>query len=115
MTSVDLYNLWLVDGQGRHSFSSWPLFAVLMLASLLSLVTIFLYSKRKLQARLCIFHMILLVLWYLLLAVLPQQLFGSLVLSWPAVLPAVAIVFSFMARKGILADEKLVRAADRLR
>ena len=115
MSSVDLYNLWLVDETGQHSFSSWPLLAVLILASLLSLVTIFLYHKRKLQAQLCLFHMLLLVLWYVVLAVLPQSLGGSLVLAWPAVLPAVAIILSFMARKGVLADEKLVRSLDRIR
>ena len=115
MSSVDLYNLWLVDEMGQHSFSSWPLLAVLILASLLSLVTIFLYRKRKLQAQLCLLHMLLLVLWYVVLAVLPQSLGGSLVLAWPAVLPAVAIILSFMARKGVLADEKLVRSLDRIR
>ncbi|MBR4899212.1 MAG: DUF4293 domain-containing protein [Prevotella sp.] len=115
MSVVSLYNLWLVDEMGQHSFSTWPLLAVLILASLLSLVTIFLYHKRKLQARLCLLHMLLLVLWYVVLAVLPQSLGGSLVLEWPAVLPAVAIILSFMARKGVLADEKLVRSLDRIR
>lgn len=115
MSSIDLYNLWVVDGQGRHSFSSWPLFVVLFLASLLSLTTIFLFKKRKLQAMLCLLHMLLLVLWYVVLAVLPQSLGGSLAFNWPAVLPALAIILSFMARKGILADEKLVRSLDRIR
>lgn len=115
MSKVDVYNLWLVDGGGRHSFGSWPLFAMLMLSSLLSLVTIFLFKKRKLQALLCLLNMLLLVVWYVVLAVLPQSLGGSLVLNWPAMLPAFAIIFCFMARKGVLADEKLVRSLDRIR
>lgn len=115
MSHADLYNLWLVDGEGRHSFTPWPLFATLMLAALLSLVTIFLYTRRKLQAQLCLLHMLLLVLWYVLLAIMPQMAGGSLVLEWPAVLPAVSIILSFMARKGVLADERLVRSLDRIR
>ena len=115
LSSIDLYNLWVVDGEGHHSFSSWPLFAVLLLSSLTALITIFLYTKRKLQAQMCLLHMLLLVLWYVLLAVMPQQLGGEIVFNWPAVLPALAIILSFMARKGVLADEKLVRSLDRIR
>ena len=110
-----IYNLWLTDGQGNHSFLSAPLFVCLLTSSVLSVVTIFLYMKRKLQAALCMVNIILLVLWYIGLAVLPQQTGGNMVLCWPAVLPACAIVLSFMARKGILADEKLVRSLDRIR
>ena len=36
-------------------------------------------------------------------------------LDFPAALPAVSAILCFMARKGVLADEKLVRAADRIR
>jgi hypothetical protein len=36
-------------------------------------------------------------------------------LNIAAAFPAVMIILNFMARKGILADEKLVRAADRIR
>jgi hypothetical protein len=110
-----VYNLWLSDGQGHHTFRSAPLFACLALSALLSLVTIFMYMKRKLQATMCLINMALLVVWFLLLAVLPQRIGGSMVLEWTVVLPAVSILLQFMARRGILADEKLVRAADRLR
>lgn len=115
MSKIDLYNLWMINGEGQRSFASWPLFVILMLGALLSLITIFLYMKRKLQALLCVFHMLLMVLWYVVLAVLPQSQGGSLSLEWPAVLPALAIILGFMARKGILADEKLVRSLDRIR
>ena len=114
-SSLSVYNLWVVDGDGHRSFLTWPLFASLMLASLLSLATIFLYTRRKLQARLCLLHMLLLLLWYVLLAVIPASAGGSLVVQWPAVLPAVAVILSFMAHKGVLADEKLVRSLDRIR
>ncbi len=110
-----MYNLWLTDGQGQHSFRSAPLFVGLLISALVSIVTIFLYEKRKLQATLCLVNMLLLVLWYVVLAVLPQSLGGTMHLEWPAVLPAICIVLIFMARKGIQADEKLVRSLDRIR
>ena len=110
-----IYNLWLTDGQGGQSFASAPLFGVLLVDALLMLVTIFLYQKRKLQARMCLVGMLLGVAWYVLLAVLPQQTGGQLHLEWPSVLPAIGVILTFMARKGILADEKLVRSLDRIR
>lgn len=110
-----VYNLWLTDGQGHHSFQSIPLFVCLLLGALLSLVDIFLYTRRKWQATLCLVGMFLLVGWYVLLAVLPQAVGGIIQLEWPAVLPAISIVMLFLARKGILADEKLVRSLDRIR
>ena len=40
---------------------------------------------------------------------------GELQQSWPSVLPFVSAVFNYLAYKGIKADERLVRAADRIR
>ena len=110
-----MYNLWLTDGQGGHSFRSSLLFVMLMLSSLLSVCTIFLYTRRKLQAQMCILGILLLVGWYIVLAVLPQSIGGMMHVEWPSVLPAVSIILTFMARKGIVADEKLVRSLDRIR
>lgn len=110
-----LYNLWVSNGQGHHAFTSAPLFVCLLLSALLSIVTIFLYTKRKLQAMMCLLIIVLNVIWYVLLAVMPQLTGGELALEWGAVLPAISIILTFMARKGILADEKLVRSLDRIR
>ena len=110
-----LYNLWLTDGQGNNSFLSVPLFICLLISSVTSIITIFLYMKRKLQATLCLVNIIVLVAWYIFLAVLPQQTGGTMNLRLSAALPACSIILLFMARKGILADEKLVRSLDRIR
>ncbi len=110
-----MYNLWLTDGQGQHSFRSAPLFVCLLISALVSIVTIFLYTKRKLQATMCLVNILVLVVWYVVLAVLPQSFGGMMHLEWPSVLPAISIILIFMARKGILADEKLVRSLDRIR
>ena len=83
--------------------------AMLGLSGALSLYTVFLYAKRSLQARLCLANIVLLLVWYVALAALEGQL------GLVEVLPMAAAIFVFLARKGVLADEKMVRAADRLR
>ena len=53
----------------------------------------------------------LLLAWYVVLAINSVPA----ILHWQYVLPAVAIVFLFIARKGIVHDEKVVRSYDRIR
>lgn len=115
-TSMPMFNLWVVEGSGNHNFTPWPLFAVLLLTTPINIAAIFGYRNRKQQARMCAFCMFLIVGWYAVYAVFSQWLdFGQFRVQWPAALPFVALVFYFLARKGILADEALVRAADRIR
>ncbi len=76
---------------------SWPLFVIQAFASVLSLYTIFIYKKRPLQAKLCLVTILIHFL------------------SIVACFPLIAAILCFMARKAILADERLVRAADRIR
>ena len=100
---------------GMVHFLVWPLFVLQMLASAVSLYTIFQFKRRKTQAALCLACIFVNIIWYVVLAVLIHQ--GKLPeqLPYTACLPLIAAIFCFLARKGILADEKLVRAADRIR
>ena len=100
---------------GMVFFLTWHLFVVQMLASAISLYTIFLYKRRKVQANLCLGSIFVCLVWYIVLAVLIHQ--GTLPEQLPltAALPMVAAILCFLARRAILADEKLVRAADRIR
>ena len=100
---------------GMVFFMAWQLFVLQMLASAVSLYTIFLYKRRKVQANLCLIPIFACLVWYVVLAVMIHQ--GQLPEQLPltAALPLVSAIFCFMARKAILADEKLVRAADRIR
>ena len=75
----------------------------------MTLIVIFLYKNRPFQANLCVVLMALGVIYYIALAVIQP------VLEWYAVLPMVAVLFLFLARKRILKDEKLVRSLDRIR
>ena len=81
----------------------------------LTLLDVFLYKNRPRQAMFCMGLMVLTLIYYVALAVYNHSMNGTLQLTWPMVLPAVAIVLLFMARKRILKDEKLVRSLDRIR
>ena len=100
---------------GMVFFLAWPLFLIQMLASAVSLYTIFIYKNRPRQAALCLVSIIVNLIWYITLAVLIHQ--GKLpeTLPYTCCLPIIAAIFCFLARKAIIADEKLVRAADRIR
>ena len=87
------------------------LMLVAFVAAIVSVVCIFLYKQRKRQASVCFFNMLILVMWYINLA----TIYDSTKLTWPMALPMVGIVLLFLARKRILADEKLVRSLDRIR
>ena len=93
---------------------------MVLLASgtLCQLVAIFMYEKRIRQSRVCALNIALLLLWMLVFAYFKYVRLtdlGSLQQSWVAILPFVAAVFNYLAYKGIRADERLVRAADRIR
>ena len=75
----------------------------------LSAYTIFLYRRRVVQARFCLAGLFVIFAWYIGIAVLEGV--AGIVES----LPMVNAILIFMARKGILDDEKLVRSADRIR
>lgn len=98
---------------------TWGLSVLASLIGLLSFVDIFLFKKRILQARLNIFTVMACVGYYAMLAMYAwfatQRLGVEWFIEWPLCLPLVIIVLTMMATRRILADEALVRAADRLR
>lgn len=116
---VDMYNLWLVS-DGNHLFSFCPvMMVILVIASGVVFVDIWLYRRRALQMRLATFSMILLVAWYIAYGVISYVLSTEMPAiwrpHWTAALPAVAFILLYLAFRGILKDEMLVRSLDRLR
>ena len=120
---VALYNLGIVGDNGDISVSGTclPLFLLLAVSAILSLVTIFLFKNRKMQMTLCATSMLFAALWYvdyilLLLGVVPvPEVVGTMEVKFAACLPLCSIIMVALARKGVSDDEKLVRAADRIR
>jgi len=122
-TDAMVYNLGIVKGDGGMSFSGvcLPLFLLLSVSTVISLATIFLFKNRKLQMSLCAIASLFTALWcvdYALLAfgvVAIPEVEGEMGVKFAACLPVVALILQLMARKGVSDDEKLIKAADRIR
>lgn len=111
-----------------HAMDKWPMAVMTMAVPVLALVTIFLFKRRLLQARLNIMNVILCLGYYALLAlytayvVKGYEMIGDASMAgadwylnvWAGI-PLVNVVLLMMATRRILKDEALVRAADRLR
>ena len=112
-------NLWIVASDGPRDFTPWPLFALLIVGTALALIAIFLFRNRHLQAMLCMIGALLMLSWlivYVYFALtMGEDRSCSFRLSFVAVIPVISFVLFLLARRGILADEALVRSMDRIR
>ncbi|MDR1161108.1 MAG: DUF4293 domain-containing protein [Tannerellaceae bacterium] len=100
-------------------YPTWGLFVLAALVSLLALFTIFLYKKRMLQIRLCIFNAILMLGFYgffaYLIVIMKQQLDVSVSVRIALSFPLICLILDYLAIRNIGADETLVRSLERLR
>lgn len=83
--------------------------ALQIASAVLSLVTIVMYKNRPRQAIFCLVNLLLVLAWYVCVAAFEG------VVSTLEALPMVEAILIFLARKGIIDDEKLVRSVDRIR
>lgn len=117
-----LFNLFFLDASegATAQFTPWALFVILLITATLTFLNIFLYKHRALQMRVSSFCMILLTGWYAAYAAFAWLISGMLeadsfrVALWAA-LPCVSLILLYLAFRGIMKDEKLVRSLDRLR
>lgn len=118
--TLSFTNLYLdmADGSGRV-WSPWALFVLLVLSAVSSLVAIFLYKKRMLQVRLTVISCLLLIGYYIVFTVFvfifKDRYASDFTLHWTVGLPAVALILNYLAFRGIMQDELIVRSLDRLR
>lgn len=115
---AELFNLWVrFPETGQHVFSPWALFALLLIVTTLTFLDIFLFTRRALQMRVATLCMVLLVGYYAYLVAFAYMFKGdgSFTPSVWAALPFVSIVLDYLAFRGILRDEMLVKSLDRLR
>lgn len=112
-------NLWVQLAEGTRDFTPWPLFALLMVATPLAFIAIFLFKNRGLQSMLCLVGELLMFAWmivYVYFALtICEDFGGTFRFSLTAILPVVSFVLFLLARRGIQADEALVRSMDRIR
>ncbi len=107
----------LADGAFQ---STWGLFGLLLLSTIVAFGTIFLFRNRMLQVRMTIFNSVLLIGYYVVFGVFWYVLKGRLDVTgfqvgWALCLPAVCIILNYLAFRAIYRDEVMVKAADRLR
>lgn len=110
------YNMGTV-ANGKFEAHILP-FCFLCLDTVISIVAIFLYKNRKLQIRLTNLGICLALAWYVYYAICAFSAFQELGTFHPkfaVCLPLIAIIFMALARKGIKADEELIRSMDRIR
>jgi len=84
----------------------------------LALVTVFCYKNRNLQVKLCFLNIAFIVLFYLGIVyfkIIADQNQAGFRLQIAAFLPAVALIFNYLAVRFIKKDEALIKSMDRLR
>lgn len=106
---------------GEHVlFNTWGLLTFVSLSALLSIITIFLFKKRKLQVALCNINIAVIVVTYITYGVYLNAGLNNLAatflrIDYGIALPFVAIILLVLAITRIKKDERLVRSLDRIR
>jgi len=119
--SFDVSGLNTLTSPSELVYPAWALMALSFIMIILAFITIFLYKKRMLQIRLCVFNAILLISFYGLFAFFLWRLsatpgifhFSSVRLA--LAFPFISLILDFLAIRNIGADETLVRSLNRLR
>lgn len=119
--TFDVAGINTMTAQPELIYPTWGLFALTAIIALISLVTIFLFKKRILQIRLCIFNSLLMLGFYGLFVFFLFNVKGqfsldfSYSLKFALAFPLVNIILEYLAIRNIGADEALVRSLERLR
>ncbi len=105
---------------GTLNDSTWGLFVIGIISSILALIIVFLYKQRILQIRLSIFNIILMVGFYLYFGFIIYKLYSVENLQFykvgvGGIMPIIAIILTILAIRKIGADEALVQSFNRLR
>ncbi len=125
---AELYTLtiWGFEASGASSIEPIPtrhMGILAVIATALPLVTIFLYRFRWIQLRLCIVQMVLLVglqayfCLYLfgMLSVVNQLEVASTSYQLTDVIPLVGLVLTWLAFRGVVRDNNLIKSLNRIR
>jgi len=105
---------------GELIFPTWPVFILVFITAALLLLNILLYRNRKLQIRFCVYAIILCfgligLVYYFWVVIFRQLDIESYWFRVPLVFPAVSIILTYLAFRGIRKDEILIRSIDKIR
>lgn len=107
------------DGAAERTMSINPCTYLFGMILFLATFCIFKFKDRKKQFRLATINTLLILLYIIALGVFvfyaKSKLEAEMTLNYPVVFPLIALIFNYLAMRGINKDEKLVRSADRLR
>ena len=108
-----------MGGTAKLTMSVFPLRFLVFVSAALSLLIIFLYRRRIIQIRLCIFNIVLNIGFYALFFFYyhhaTRDIEAETYYKLPVVFPVVAIIFLYLAVRNIGKDEVLVRSYNRIR
>ena len=120
--TFDVLGLHTVTAPSELVYPAWSLFFIAAVIIILSFVIIFLYKRRMLQIRLCVYNAFLIIGFCLLTGFYLWKFGNSSQLGdmkftlrlW-ASFPVIALILDYLAIRNIGADEVLVRSLERLR
>lgn len=112
-----LTNLRLTLTTGESTNSPWALFAILLFATVLNLITIFAYRNRTWQMRTLVVAILFMIGYYAFFVFYVWVTANGLNFrpTLASSFPLIMIVLDYMAFRRVLKDEMLVRSLDRLR
>lgn len=102
---------------GKVYTTAYTYAGVLAVSILVSIVTIFLYKRRVLQMRLCVYNSLLVIALVALSAYFAYNTVpdSNVILGISAFIPFIMFILLMMARNGIKKDENLIKSVDRIR
>ena len=111
------------EGSAQAGQSTIYMGFIVALATVLPLVTIFLFKNRMLQIRLCAVELVLLagaeifmaIYYYLSNRMFSMMEFHTQGFRIAIIFPIVALILDYLALRAIFKDEALVRSLDRIR
>ncbi|MCC8142958.1 MAG: DUF4293 domain-containing protein [Tannerellaceae bacterium] len=117
---LDVLGVSTLTSPSELVYPVWSLFALVAIIIVVALVSIFLYKKRMLQIRLCVFNALLMLGFYGLVAFLLWNMKSEIVdfafnLKIALAFPIISLILDYLAIRNIGADEALVRSLNRLR
>lgn len=110
----------MVDAQGGEvvlTCVDFPLILFQLLTFAFTLATLFLYKNRRRQIFFCNVNIWLLLAYTLVLCwLLYDKSQGAVMqIKLASITPILALIFTWLARRGVVKDEALIKSLDRLR
>jgi hypothetical protein len=105
-------------GGGEISIKTFDVIELAVLTgvtAVVSLVSIFLYKKRVLQARFNVFNALILIALQAYIIYYIVRLPKPITYSIPDIFPVISVIFTYLAIRNILKDEIIIKTLNRIR